>query len=707
MTYEEISALIIRESDNIVYLSDPQTYEVIFLNRAALHMLGDPPPEVWRKLPCYKLIQGKDAPCEFCTNHKLTRDSFYGWDHYNEKLKRFMYKRNKLVELEGRLVRLEIATDNTEKELMFQRLEHNLEMETTLLKCIQTLSQHLDLEAAINSLLEIIGGYYHAQRAYIFECDYEQGLLVNTYEWCEPGVAPMIQNLKALPLAAADRWMDAFRAKGEFFISALDKNVDKQSDEYAILEPQGIYSLMAAPLKDGETIAGFIGVDNPEANVKEMLLLRSVAYFVMDDILKRRLNAALKLLSYTDALTDLWNRRKYVEALQSLEAAPPSVLGIIYVDINGLKIANDTCGHEYGDYLIRHTADILRELFQERVYRVGGDEFVVLCTDLASGAFQAKVNALRTMIREDEEFDVSVGVKWGESGADVTRQVVSADELMYVEKQRYYSTRLTGRGSHRSNLSKELVQEIQNGRFVVYLQPKICIQTGELCGAEALVRRLDDQGHCIPPVQFIPRYEAEGIIRHVDFFMLNQVCALLRNWSRQGWHPIRVAVNLSRLTLMEQDVASELAAVCASYGVSPRNIAIEVTESAGIMGIRELRGLVSVLKGKGFSISLDDFGAEYSNLAILADLEFNEVKLDKSLIDELEINRRSRVVTSHAIGLCRELDQITSVAEGIETPGQLEILASMRCEVGQGYHFDTPLPVSAFEEKYLRKLAYP
>lgn len=707
MTYEEISTLIIRESDNIVYLSDPQTYEVIFLNQAALHMLGDPPPEVWRKMPCYKLIQGKDAPCEFCTNHKLTRESFYSWDHYNANVKRYINKRNKLVELEGRLVRLEIATDNTEKELMFRRLEHNLEMETTILKCIQTLSQHMDLEAAINSLLETIGGYYRAQRAYIFEFDYERGLLSNTYEWCESGVAPMIQNLKALPLSSADRWIEAFRTKGEFYISSLGKNVDKQSAEYAILEPQGIQSLMAAPLKEGDAIAGFIGVDNPEANVEEMVLLRSVAYFVMDDILKRRMNAALKLLSYTDALTDLWNRRKYVEVLQSLEAAPPSVLGIIYVDINGLKISNDTCGHEYGDYLIRHTADVLRDLFQERVYRVGGDEFVVLCTDLASGAFQSKVNALRALIQTDEEFDVSIGVKWGESGADVTRQVVSADELMYVEKQRYYSTRLTGRGSHRSNLSKDLLQEIQDGCFVVYLQPKIYIQTGALCGAEALVRRVDDAGNCISPVQFIPRYEAEGIIRHIDFFVFSQVCALLRHWFKQGWRPMRVAVNLSRLTLMEQDVVSELAAVCASYGVSPRSITIEVTESAGMMGIRELRGLVSVLKGKGFSISLDDFGAEYSNLSILTDLDFDEVKLDKSLIDGLESNRRSRVITSHAIGLCRELDQITSVAEGIESPGQLEILASMQCEVGQGYHFDTPLPVSAFEAKYLRKLEDP
>lgn len=701
MTYEEISTLIIKESDNIVYLSDPETYELIFLNRATLEMLGDPPPEVWKNQPCYKLLQGKDAPCEFCNNDKLTREAFYSWEHYSEKLQRHLHKRNKLVELEGRLVRLEIAIDNTEKELMLQQLAHNLKMEETLLKCVQTLSQNMELEAAINSLLEIIGGYYQAERAYIFECDYANDLLVNTYEWCREGVAPMIDNLQQLPLAAADRWMEAFQTRGEFYISALDENVDKESEEYAILEPQGIESLMAAPLKEEEKIVGLIGVDNPARNVTETMLLRSVSYFVMDDIVKRRMNATLIRMSYTDVLTGLWNRTKYVEALGMLEDAATPTLGIIYVDINGLKRANDAQGHQYGDHLIYRTANILKTHFQEQVYRVGGDEFVVLCTDLTQKDFQTKVAALRAAFGEDKECDVSVGVKWGENGADVNNLIVTADELMYVEKQRYYSAKHTDRGSHRFHQSRQLQKEIAAGRFEVHLQPKVRIQTGELCGAEALVRRLGDRGERLPPVQFIPRYEAEGLIRHVDFFVLGEVCGTLRRWSQQGLPELCVAVNLSRLTLTETDVAKELASVCASYGIPPRRIVIEVTESLGMMGMQELRNLISTLKQVGFTISLDDFGAEYSNLAILTTLEFNEVKMDKSLIDQLGNNDRSRIVTSHAISLCRELGRITTVAEGIETLEQLDILIAMLCEVGQGYYFDKPLPIPAFERKYL------
>lgn len=702
MTYDEISSLIIKESNDIVYMSDPYTYEMVFLNHSTLQALGNPPPEVWRSQTCYQLMQNRDAPCAFCTNHLLSRDRFYCWEHYNEKVGRYYYIKDKLVELDGRLIRLEIATDGTEKEQICRQLKSNLEMKDTLVQCIQTLSQNMDLERAINSLLAIIGGYYQGERAYIFECDHENSLLINTYEWCKDGVEPMIDNLQALPLEAADRWMEAFRTKGEFYISALDENVDKNSDEYAILEPQGIQSLITAPLMEDGRITGFIGVDNPAASVEELVLLRSVSFFVTDDIVKRRMNAQLQRLSYTDALTGLWNRTKYVEMLHQLEIDPPAALGIGYVDINGLKAANDTHGHQYGDRLIRHTADLMNAYFAGQVYRVGGDEFVLFCTDIPRADFQARTEQLRTAFHLDEEVSVSFGAKWGAGSTDVNKQLVSADELMYIEKQRYYSSRLDARGSHRAYLSKELLREIDEGGFVVFLQPKVLIKTGLLCGAEALVRRVDEQGNCLPPAQFIPRYEAEGIIRHVDFFVLDQVCQLLCRWRQQGHRSLCVAVNLSRLTLMEQGVVDEMRAVCARHSVSPQSVAIEVTESMGRIGNCELRNLMAELKAAGFSVSLDDFGAEYSNLAILSDLEFNEVKLDKSLIDELEHNGRTRIVAAHAIDLFRELDKTTSVAEGVETLGQLDMLDSMQCEVGQGYYFDAPLPVAVFEEKYLQ-----
>lgn len=700
--HEDVSRLIMREINDIVYVADIETYELLFLNQSAIELLGNPATSEWRSKPCHKILQNCDEPCSFCNNAGLGTNEFLCWEHYNEMLERHFIVKDKLVEWDGRLVRLEIAVDNTDKEKIYQQLKKNLLTERTLVSCIETLSTNSGLTAAINNLLEIIGNYYQGDRAYIFECDYEERLLVNTYEWCKEGVETQIENLKELPLEAADRWMEEFRKKGEFYITCLGENVDKSSAEYQILEPQGVESLMAAPLLDEGKIIGFIGVDNPGVNITEMVLLQSVAFFVMDDIKKKKLTKQLQELSYTDTLTGIWNRNKYMEQLYQYEKEPPAGLGIIYADINGLKRANDVHGHQFGDYLICHTAEVFSSLFPGSVYRIGGDEFIVLCTSLSHDEFYRKVDRLYVIVQRDEDCSVSIGVKWTEEKEDVNKQIVFVDEQMYAEKQRYYSKFHTGECSHKTGLSMQLVKEIKEGKFTVYLQPQVKLKTGELHGAEALIRKKDNRGGMETPIQFIPRYEVEGIIRHVDLFVLEQVCQLLARWQKLGNTDLKIAVNLSRLTLMEYRIADELKEICNRYHVPAEQIAIEVTETMGHMDRIELEGLMKSLKKAGFTISLDDFGAEYSNLSILTSLRFDEIKLDKSLIDKIDSANRSKIIVSHAIEMCRELDVMNSVAEGIETREQLHELKTLKCNVGQGYFFDKPLTVDVFEKKYVQ-----
>lgn len=617
MNYDEISALVVREGNDIVYVADPQTYQLLFVNRAGLELVGNPGEESWLGKPCYQILQNLDAPCEFCSNSKLSSDSFYCWEHYNQMLDRYFYLKDKLVELDGRPVRLEIAIDNTERILASRKLEKNLYTQQTLLACIRTLTLHEDLGAAVNELLGIVGEYYQGDRAYIFEYDLQNVCLVNTYEWCKAGVVPQIDNLQKVPAGAADRWLKAFREQGEFYISSVGKTVEKDSLEYEILTAQGIESLMAAPLWAEDQIIGFMGVDNPTQNTDVMLLLRSVAFFVIDDIRKRKLLDELRTLSYTDRLTGAANRNKYIERLAALEREPPDALGVLYVDINGLKLANDTYGHQYGDFLICHTAQILSRIFPDGVYRVGGDEFVVLCAGMSQAAFAQKVRELRRIAARDREFDSSVGMKWCGNRENVVKQVTAADELMYVDKQRYYRSRMDGRVSCQSGLLVELLREIDRGRFLLHFMAKRG-GDGRLLGAVALVRRRDGQGNCQPISQFLPRYETEGIVRHLDFFALRTVCGLLKKWGwAQGEGP-RVAVCFSRVTMAEDRIAEKLAAACAELGVSPGRVAIEVTEDIGKQKPENLRALFQSLRQAGFSISVDMFAAAYFSLSALA-----------------------------------------------------------------------------------------
>lgn len=593
MTYDEISSAIMDEYNDLVYVSDPETYELLYLNRVGCDAFGAD----YRGKRCYQLLQGRDAPCPFCTNHLLTPDSYYIWERYNEILGRYYFLKDKLMLLDGKYVRLEICTDITDKEELSLQLQQKLHTEETLVRCIQTLREDKDASSAIGSLLEIIGEFYLAERAYIFECDYAYGRLSNTYEWCKPGVTPQLGNLQDLPIHLVDNWVERFRSSGEFFITSLGQDLAPDAPDYQILKDQDIESLMAAPLlEESGEIAGFIGVDNPSANTEDTALLRSITYFVMDDITKRRMMARLERASYTDLLTGMDNRNRYIRRLNELDAHPPDALGVVYVDINGLKIANDTYGHEYGDGLIVRTAALLRSIFPQNVFRIGGDEFVVLCPDMARAAFEACTRELRRRAAESDDYSLSIGASWNQGSLAVKEQVIYADELMYMEKEAYYSTVVTGQSSRYANLSGELRRAIENGRYVVFLSPFLDEQTGQLTGAEAQVHCRAASGLLIPPEKFIPLYEAEGVVRQVDLFALETVCGALSAWSGRAAALPSITLNFSYITLMETGAVDRLRSIADRCEVPLGAVRIRVGSSRSSLtpeGLAQLRQRVT------------------------------------------------------------------------------------------------------------------
>lgn len=708
MSQNNIFSVIVENSDNLIYLSDPETYELIFLNKKTRDMFGFDETEYIGK-SCYKLLQGFDSPCTFCTNQILDPDgSSYLWERYNPVLDRNFLLKDCLLDLDGKLARMEICTDITDNEPVSRSLQRRLSGEETLVRCIQTLSGEKDINTAINGILNIIGDFYAASRAYIFEFDHDANTLSNTYEWCRDPKLAEIDNLQDVPLEAVSRWMDKFEKCGVFYITSLGKNVDKTSKEYEILNAQGIESLIAAPLLSGGKITGFLGVDDPTENIDNVNLLKSITYFVMDDIEKRKLVEELQRMSYYDALTGLYNRNKYIQVLNELEGRGSIPMGIVYLDINGLKKTNDTQGHQYGDYIIRHTADTLRKFFDENIFRIGGDEFVILCTDMERTDFEKRVSDFRLYADADTECNLSIGAAWNVSGMDTAKQIIYADDLMYIEKQTYYKNKMKnpderqGNLAHHEGMVRELLEALENDEYTIFLQPKIDLNTGNLTGAEALVRRRDPDGNLILPGKFIPLFEAEGIIRHVDFYVFDTACRTLKKWKEQGLPQVPVSVNLSRVTLMEHDVVEKLLSACKKHDVPPSLLDIEVTESISKMAPEALSELVNTITDAGFMLSLDDFGSSYSNLSILSAMDFSALKFDKSLIDDLECNPKSQVILKHTIQMCSELNHTISVAEGIETEGQKALLQEYRCQCGQGFYFARPMEIDDFVNEFFQ-----
>ncbi len=700
--YEEISALVCDESTDIVYISDLDTYEMYYLSKTGIDALAAGGVHDWRGLKCYAALQGRDSPCEFCTNHLLSADKYYEWEYYNPILDGYYSLKDKLINLEGKEVRMEIASDITKRVLLAKQVEQKLSEQTALNRCVEMLNSSLSPSEAVDNLLSIVADFYSAERAYIFDLTDgpDGGTVNNTHEWCAEGITPHIDDLQNIPYKEVERWFETFDKRGVFFITRLGDEVDKDSFEYQTLEMQGIESLMAAPLVGpaGQYL-GFIGVDNPKNNFKMSDMIVAVSRFVVDFFEKSDLIGRLNKLSFFDILTGLRNRHSYRILLDQYERTPPRTLGILYADINGLREINDSLGHKAGDAVVQSLAHKIAQVFGGRTYRIGGDEFVAMYENIGEQDFEELVAKLRLSISEDDNLQVALSSTWNQYGDN------SENNVPYTQSHYSIGSNFSigsKNQTYTAMLSQNLCRDISEGRFTIYFQPQVDLKNGEIIGAEALIRRLETNGTIQPPADFIPFYEKEGIIPHIDYFVFEQVCRSIADFAAPSFNnKLRFSVNLSRLTVFDEDVVAKLSAICEKYAVSPGQIAVEITETMRSMDNEMMTKIISDFRACGFFLSLDDFGSGYSNLAVIAGSDFDEIKIDKSLTDGVLHSDKLRTITKLAIDMCTSLGDVVSLAEGIETAEQRDLLCRLNCTIGQGYYFDKPMPIEQFKQKYI------
>lgn len=311
-----------------------------------------------------------------------------------------------------------------------------LQVSDTLINCITILAQENNINKAIDSLLKVLNDYFEGDRAYLFEFDYDKQTTSNSYEYAAEGVTPQIDILQDVPLSVIDTWIKMFEETGTFYISSIDKDVDRDSDTYRILEMQEIESLIAVPLIENEVIIGFLGIDNPKVNYDDLSLLSSATYFILDSIDRRESHAKLQRLSFEDTLTGVFNRNKFNHMVEEMNSKSVENVGVAYFDINGLKEINDTLGHLEGDKLIKKAATGINNIFKDDTYRIGGDEFVVIAYDIENDAFRESVSQVVASLK-NQNISVSVGVSWMQNG-NIAEHLAIADALMYENKQKYY-----------------------------------------------------------------------------------------------------------------------------------------------------------------------------------------------------------------------------------------------------------------------------
>lgn len=701
---------LLNEISELVYVSDLETHELLFVNQTGCQTLH---LENYKHKKCYEVLQGKTSPCEFCTNNRLCDDNFYTWEFTNPSIGRHFLLKDKIIQWCGKTARMEIAFDITERELQKQELKNMLDVQTLITKCVRMLYAVDDLDQTINAVLTQIGEFLVSDRAYVFEI--KDQLMNNTHEWTTPGISPQLEKLQQLDLSLISDWLPFFEKNDCIIIDDVEQLQKANPAAYATLHAQEITSLIAAPIFLDNKLAGYIGIDNydTEKIKNSSYLLLSMSIFLSYAIRHRNHVDMLHRLSYHDLLTNALNRNAFMDALSQFKPGQYASAGIIYIDINGMKEINDFYGHHQGDKILITTVAKVFNIFKPgELFRIGGDEFVIITYDLTETDFYEKFNLLSNIFckKTNLPFSIATGSCWAKSPSDLNSMLQQADSAMYTDKKKfYYGKEKTSRYRHNLddilNLANysSLQEALTAGQFCIYFQPKISLDTEEFIGSEALIRYINQAGEIITPNNFIPILEEARLIKMLDLYVFEEVCKQINIWKERKLLVKPVSINLSRSTLSYQFLADQLLALITKYNIDISLLELEVTETAEVDNQQFFSQALEKLKEYGFSISIDDFGVGNASLSLFTTINFDILKLDRSLIKTLAQNQKARILIRSLAVICSDLG-IKLIAEGVETLEQLDILKELRCNEVQGYLFSKPLPLNDFESKYLQLL---
>jgi diguanylate cyclase (GGDEF)-like protein/PAS domain S-box-containing protein len=430
---------------------------------------------------------------------------------------------------------------------------------------------------------------------------------------------------------------------------------------------------------------------------------------------RRSLQREVEHRALHDSLTGLPNRALLSDRLgQSLRIAhrQGTTAALLLIDLDRFKEVNDTLGHHYGDQLLAQIGPRLAEGLRkmDTVARLGGDEFAVLLPSVRDlqGATEVAHKLQAALSRpfqvEGVQLDVeaSIGVVVsGDHGDDASTLIQRADIAMYVAKQRNlgvstYDREVDSNTPERLAMLGDLRRALHDDELFLHFQPKVDLSTGQVCGAEALLRWQHPERGLIPPDDFIPLAENTGMIGPLTSRVLNLALVQIRLWA-DGGVPVPVAINLSARNLLDEQLDEQVADALARHGVGAHLLKLEVTESAIMTDPVRAVAVLQRLADQGISISIDDFGAGYTSMRQLKDLPISELKVDRSFVTDMETDPSNAVIVRSVIDLGHNLG-LSIVAEGVETPLSLDRLRSYGCDIAQGYFLARPMSAGAFDE---------
>lgn len=427
-------------------------------------------------------------------------------------------------------------------------------------------------------------------------------------------------------------------------------------------------------------------------------------------------------LAYYDVLSGLPNRFNFTDYLKSLldkllseKNGELSSVAVLLIDLDRFKQVNDTLGHFAGDLLIKTLSERLNGILKRYprnkrfIARIGGDEFVVVLNDMNDIEIKQIAEFLISEVKKPIELEgqevyigASIGISvFPDDGKNMVDLVKNADLAMYASKEcggnifKFYSDINKFNIPNKMKLEHGMHKALENNEFMLYYQPKVCAKTGEVTGAEALIRWKHPEDGMIMPDQFISLAEESGLIVPIGEWVLRKACSQLKEWKDKGYSINRVSVNCSILQFQQVEMPELVNSVLQETGLNSDCLELEITESMIMKDPERIIGQLLKIRDIGVNVSIDDFGKGYSSLSALKDLPVTCLKIDKAFINNIPEDRNNVAVVEAIIKLAHNIGLIV-VAEGVETLGNINALRAMKCDEFQGYYFGKPLPEDSF-----------